>query len=125
MNTEYVIVLEVDNKDAVAKYTEGLRGLDAIWDRVIKEAERLDKVDFERWETEYRANIGRPYLCWPKAYSTHVLDRKAERAHLIHKLDISKTAISPFKMAEGDVSLMNRWGDGSRVTELIKQYGLL
>lgn len=138
MNTQFVIVIEVDNKDAARKYAEGLRGLEAIWDRIMKEAERRDAateesnaVAIEKYNEEVSAYLKRASLFAPFPRGPNFMGadevsmRKAERRELEQKLGLAKTAISPFRMAEGDVSLMNCWGDGSRVTELMKEYGLL
>lgn len=133
----YVIVIEVDNTDAVTKYTEGLRSLDAIWGRVTREAERLDALElaeFEASETDFKRQFKDDHArLIAKMYGTHrrffiqkhhMLGLLGERSDLEHKLSLAKTAISPFRMTEGDVHLMNRWGSGERVSQLIKQYAL-
>lgn len=44
MNTQYVIVLEVDNHRAQAAYAKGLHDLDAAWPQIMQYAKEKDRI---------------------------------------------------------------------------------
>jgi hypothetical protein len=52
MNTQYVVVVEVDNKRALAAYQKGLADLDLIWPQLMEHAQKIDAERRKTYEAE-------------------------------------------------------------------------
>lgn len=140
--TEFVIVVEVDNKRALAAYRKGLADLDLIWPQVLAGVERMDRSAnqkleaYEAWSERNRRNQGayEPPPAHVEAVMRKLRDgsfiRNANRDLYISIRDelrnlagVADVALGPYRMTDRQVREMLGWEDGSRIERIKADIG--
>jgi hypothetical protein len=134
--SEFVIVIEADNKRAFAAYSKGLDDLDRVMPQLMLVADERDKAATERYEkakAEYEAKLLAFRKCrgvfalheWPIEPWRPALARdylESVRRNLVHMRDVAAASMGPYRMTEWQVDAMVGWEDGSEVERLKERY---
>lgn len=120
---QYIVVVEIDNKRALAAYQKGQRELAGLMPELMEHAKRFDKWKQERNEREEAENMrkyGRKHeglISWTsrpdQGYQTTLVQMKLD-----DECKLAGVAMSPYRVEERRALEMISWEDGTRIESL-------